>query len=419
MSFHFSGSSTSQSGTTASALPTHIEQLLAGAPDIGNTHTAMQLIRTRAEFEALEVEWNTLFERAARPEQMFQSFNWLWHWAQHFTTPDRADFAIVTMRRGGTLVGVLPLVVERAFGLRQLAFMGAPVSQYGDALLVEDDFAANTVEGALRFAIASTRPDVVRFAKVRDGSSIAAALPRFGASLTAAEEAPYIDLTRYATFAAYQARFSNKARKNRRRLERRLEELGAIDAQWDIAGQAGSDAAAATLVLKRAWLKSRGQLSRAFADPRTDAFFADVCAGQMRSAGASVSLLRSGGEIANAAISVNAKGRQALHILAYGRKFEKCAPGVLHVEKLIEQAFGQGLRIFDFLAPRHEYKNEWADGTVRVTDYAVPVTVLGRLYTRAYLGFARERGKAAVKAAAGHLRGPLSFVQSAARRLGA
>jgi CelD/BcsL family acetyltransferase involved in cellulose biosynthesis len=318
----------------------------------------------------------------------------------------------VTVRQHGVLIGVLPLVVERVFGLKQLAFMGAPVSQYGDVLMAPDASAAETIANALRFAIKRTHADLVRLAKVRDGALITVALSQFGVTTTAAEEAPYIDLTKYGSFAAYQERFSNKARKNRRRLERRLEERGAIDVLWDLSGSAGAAAATASLTLKRAWLKERGQLSLAFADPRTDAFFADACTGTARPSGAGVSLLRSGGEIANAAVTVTAKGTQALHILAYDNAFEKCAPGVLHVEKLIEHAFAQGLQTVDFLAPRHDYKNEWADGAVRVADYAVPVTVLGRVYAHAYLGCARERAKAVVKAAAAHMRAPLSFLQS-------
>ncbi len=411
MSFHFAGPPLSQAGTAAPALPLRIAHVLTGVPMAAAGAVALHLVRTRADFEALEGEWNALFERTARPEQMFQSFHWLWHWTQHFTKPGTEDLAIVTVRQSGVLVGVVPLVIERAFGLKQLAFMGAPVSQYGDVLIAAD-VPAEALAAALRFAVTSTRADLVRLAKVRDGSQIAAALSRFNATETAAEEAPYVDLTKYTDFDAYQERFSNKARKNRRRLERRLEERGAVDAGGALEGSAGAAAATATLRLKRTWLKQRGQLSRAFADKRTDAFFAAACAQQTHPAGANVSLLRSGGAIANAAITVTAKGTQALHILAYDSAFEKCAPGVLHVEKLLEQAFAQGHQTFDFLAPRHDYKNEWADGAVRVADYAVPVTVLGRLYTHAYLGFVREQAKAAVKAAANHVRAPLSFLQS-------
>jgi CelD/BcsL family acetyltransferase involved in cellulose biosynthesis len=415
MSFQFSGASASHSGTTVPDLPKHVEGLLTAVAAVVPAQAEMQLIRTRAAFEALETEWNALFDAAARPEQMFQSFNWLWHWTQHFTRPDTGDLAIVTIRRSGQLVGVLPMVLERACGLRQLAFMGDPVGQYGDVLSY--GAAGGTIAEALRFAIQQTRSDLVRLAKVRDGALIAAALAEFDAVLTASEEAPFIDLTKHSNFDAYQKRFSSKALKNRRRLDRRLEERGPVVAQWDLVGEAGADAALATFALKRTWLKERGQLSRAFADQRTDAFFASVCAQQVRPAGGNAAVLRPGTDIANAAITVTAKGTQVLHILAYDRQFEKCSPGVLHIEKMIARAFEQRLTTFDFLAPRHDYKTEWADGAVRVADYAIPVTALGRIYTRAYLGFAREHMKGAVKAAANHMRGPLSFLQSAVSAL--
>ena len=186
---------------------------------------------------------------------------------------------------------------------------------------------------------------------------------------------------------------------------------------WDLPGEAGADAARTTMVFKRAWLKTRGRLSRAFADARTDRFFADVCRGDVRPAGTSVHLLTSNGEIANAAITVTANGRQALHILAYGLKFEKCAAGILHVEALIRRAFETGIRTFDFLAPRHDYKLEWADGAVRVADYALPATMLGRAYTYVYLGFVREHVKSAINQAPGTIAKPIALLQAFAKAL--
>ena len=44
----------------------------------------LALITGRAQFEALELEWNALFARAGRAWQIFQTFNWLWHWANDY-----------------------------------------------------------------------------------------------------------------------------------------------------------------------------------------------------------------------------------------------------------------------------------------------------------------------------------------------
>ena len=178
----------------------------------------LQLVTTRAGFDALEAEWNELFARAGRPEQMFQTFNWLWHWANHFTAANADALAIVTIRAGGRLVGVVPLAIERVLGLRQLVFMGAPVSQYGDAVVDTDHCDGATLERALTFAAATARADVMRLAKVREDAAMAGALGRLKATLTSAEEAPAIDMTKAGSMAVYETRFSTKARKNHRRL---------------------------------------------------------------------------------------------------------------------------------------------------------------------------------------------------------
>ena len=410
--FQFGTAETAPAGAGADVAGRSRDGLTGGATE------TLHLITTRAGFDALEAEWNALFDRAGRGEQMFQSFNWLWHWANHFLADDADALAIVTVRRGGRLAGVLPLLTERVAGLKQLVFLGAPVSQYGDAVIETMPDQDAVLGRALALAIGATGAAVVRLAKVRDDAAIAPVMRRLGATITSAEEAPFADLAKTGTQAAYDARFSTKWKKNRRRLERRLGEHGAIELDWNQKGRDAAAAAVTTMVLKRAWLKTRGQLSRAFADERSDRFFADVCAGKIRPAGGQVSLLKSGGEIANGAITVTVKGRQAVHILAYGLKFEKCAAGILHVEKMIEQAFATGVTTIDFLAPRHDYKLEWADGAVRVADFALPVTLAGRVYSRLYLGLVRERLKAVIRAAPRALTGPVAMIQAAIKMAG-
>jgi hypothetical protein len=44
----------------------------------------IEIVRERARFDELEEAWSDLFRRAAQPHQVFQSFNWLWHWCNHY-----------------------------------------------------------------------------------------------------------------------------------------------------------------------------------------------------------------------------------------------------------------------------------------------------------------------------------------------
>jgi CelD/BcsL family acetyltransferase involved in cellulose biosynthesis len=348
-----------------------------------------EVIRARAGFDALEGEWNALFERCGRSEQMFLTFNWLWHWANHYLDHN-SELAIVTGRSNGRLVLIWPMQVERPAGLRQLAFMGAPVSQYGDVLIEDGPSQADLLDQSWDFIIATLKTDLIRLAKVREDAVIAPLLVAKGFRVTGFEEAPFATLSGTANYAAFEERFSPKLRKNRRRQLRRLEERGPIEVSNLKGSEAAADAVSLAMTLKRAWLNHRGLVSKAFSDQRIDRFFGDVARAVDRPCGVAVSELRTNGECADLSISVTCKGRQAIHILSYAMKFEKFGAGNHHLEVALQRAYDDGIQVYDFLAPRHAYKMEWADGCVVVNDHALALSPFGRLYTDVYLAKIRE-----------------------------
>ncbi|HRN84964.1 MAG TPA: cellulose biosynthesis protein CelD, partial [Hyphomicrobium sp.] len=149
-------------------------------------HATLDLVSTRDGFDALETSWNALFERAGRDIHLFQTFNWLWHWANHFlpAAGERgATLAIVTAHIDGRLVLVLPLVAERVGPLTQLEWMGEPVGQYGDALIdtLPDGEGAALLRAALDFAASRTGAGALRLRRVREDSNIAPLLADMGA----------------------------------------------------------------------------------------------------------------------------------------------------------------------------------------------------------------------------------------------
>jgi CelD/BcsL family acetyltransferase involved in cellulose biosynthesis len=82
--------------------------------------------------------------------------------------------------------------------------------------------------------------------------------------------APYPDLASAPDFAAFDRRYSQKARKNRRRLMRRLEEQGAVVVSRHAGSSEARDAARAAIALKRAWTqrwRRTGKAQAASADP--------------------------------------------------------------------------------------------------------------------------------------------------------
>jgi CelD/BcsL family acetyltransferase involved in cellulose biosynthesis len=187
------------------------------------------------------------------------------------------SLAIVTGRRDGRLVMVWPLTTERVAGLSQLAWMGDPVSQYGD-ILVEPE-AAPLLGEAWSFIAHELKPDLVRLRKVRDDATIAQFLGDLSALPAERLQAPYLDLASAPDFAAFERRYSPRARRNRRRPSRRLAEQGKMAFERCSEGARARELAIKAVELKREWLNERGIGSPALADPSFASFFADVATG--------------------------------------------------------------------------------------------------------------------------------------------
>ncbi|MCC7252162.1 GNAT family N-acetyltransferase [Hyphomicrobium sp.] len=372
----------------------------AAGPDRA-TEITLDLVTTRAGFDALETSWNDLFARAGRDIHMFQTFNWLWHWANHFLPEPGAagpQLAIVTGRVDGRLVMVWPLVLERIGMLKRLSWMGEPVSQYGDVLIDDVPDARSLLRSACDLVTRRTGASVMQLRKVREDSAIAPLLAEMNAMVTAELAAPYLDLVSAPTFAVYEGRYSNNARRKRTRLRRKLAERGALATVCYTDGAEAEGLAAETFALKRRWLHERGLVSPALSDPRTAAFFADATRAASHPAGCHVMGLVSAGRPVALEIGVRCKGRTATHVIAYDLEFEKSSVGALLMEDSIRGAFADGMAVFDLLAPGDRYKLEWADAAVAVRDWALPVSFAGRLYAVVYIGFAKTALKRGVEA---------------------
>jgi CelD/BcsL family acetyltransferase involved in cellulose biosynthesis len=383
----------------------YASQPRVGAGDAtGRLVADIDVVRDRSGFDALEAEWNDLYRRAGRDTQLFQSFNWNWHWANHYLPSAPAarggpSLAIVAVRRHGRLVMLWPLVAWRVGGLQVLQWMGEPASQYGD-VLAEDlgDDGLDLMRQAWHFIATSLGADAVHLRKVRADAVIAPLLGELGLLQVASEKAPYLDLASAPDFATYERRYTAKARKNRRRLGRRLAEQGPLAIERHVGGPDARSAALQAIALKRAWVGKTGRVSLAMAEERFAAFFADVAEGRCRPVGCGVTVLRSSGAPTGIAIDITDKGRCAAHVIVHDPRFDTFSAGTLLLEAWIKGASADGVATFDLLAPAYAYKHDWADGEVAVGDFTCGLTLTGRAYVRAYLGLVRPAVKAGVEA---------------------
>ncbi len=355
----------------------------------------VSVVRTRSGFDSLEDKWNDLFARCASGRHVFQSFNWNWHWANAYLAAD-AELAVMAMYRADKLVALWPLVLARLPALRLIEWMGAPVSQYGDVLIDPAEDQALILQRGWDVIGQDLRVDALHLRKVRADANVRPLLQGHQATEMLANDAPYLDIASAPDFATYETRYSAKARKNRHRLARRLAEMGEVVIEHLSDDAEAARAAHEAVALRRQTLAETGRVSPALREPRYAAFFAQAASGA-KPCGCRVTRFRVGGRLAASAIDVTAHGHRAAHIIAHDPAFDACGPGMLMVEDWVRTACADGIATLDLLAPAHGYKWDWADGSVGVCDYVLPVSAKGRLLAEPYLARVRPRIKEAVE----------------------
>ncbi len=367
-----------------------------------------QLITDFTGFEALESEWCNLFERAGGSHQLFQSYNWCWHWCQTYLNAEKKrnpiKLSIVVGRVDDLPVMIWPLITDRSMGVRYACWMGMPVSQYSDVLVEQGpNQMAWLIEG-WQFICSRLSADLICLPKVRGDSALSGLLRRLSLEPVQQNEAPYADLSKLNSYEEYASRFSARLRKNRRRQHRRLSEQGEVSVEILTDGKEACAVVDQAIEMKCRWLQNQGLVSKAFADDRIDQFFSRLLTTPDRDAGCQVSVLKVGKDIAAVMIGILCKGRYATHICAYNPdpQFVRSGAGSLLMDATVQTCLNNGLSNFDMMAPGDAYKYEWADATVMVNDYSVPLTPRGRAF--AVFGACTYSAKAAFETTPQRLR---------------
>ena len=342
----------------------------------------IRIVADRSAFDALEAPWSDLFDKVARPDQVFQSFNWLWHWANHFLDA-RVELALITGWRAGRLVMVWPLVRTRVAGVRVLRWMGEPASQYGDVLVEPGPHAGAMLCQGLEI-LRTMDVDLALLRKVRRTATVSGLLATEGLS-TACSKAPRLDFAEAQSFAEVERQFSAKDRSSRRRLGRRLAETGQVAFEDRVEGARAAALTLQAIALKLANLKASGQCSPALEQAATQAFFADAMSSVERPVGAMINAIVRDGRPIGVALSLVCKGEGFGHILAHDSLCDKQGVGVLLAEQVFRSAHRRGLGGFDMLAPADCFKLKWASSVAKLDDWVVPLNRRGRWFVRLWV----------------------------------
>lgn len=333
--------------------------------------------------EALEADWRALELRAAGLSQVFQSFDWCAAWAWARAGERCLGLNIVTVRIGGRLVLVWPLMRVCVGPLCILRWLSDPYSQYGDVLIDSDVDREEVLAAAWSRIRTLPRIDAIRLRHVRSDAIAASFLSRHCQPVGEADTAPALDLTRFANEAAYDARYTKTQRRRRRRIRQELEEKGALDFRLLRSGAEFDRLIERIIAEKRHWLVERGLHSLPLADPRMVDFIRRLASG--RTLELVLSVLSCGGEPVAYEIGLRFGRHHFGYITAHDHRLTDASPARLHMDLSQRRALSDGMRVFDLMVPGDPHKLSWSNMAMEVFDFCAPLTPLGHLYGLAYL----------------------------------
>lgn len=368
------------------------------AVESGERHS-IEIIGCPEDVSKLAEEWQGLHRSNTVNRLYFQSFSWTVAWLSSFATlQDYQQLAIVVARSEGRLRAICPFVLTHKRGMTHLCWAGGPASQYGDVLTDGSPASPNAVIDAVEFAVNTLKPDVVHLRKVRQDAAVQAWLAQVEAHQTGVEQAPYISFDAGLSLDEFSARYSGKARKNRRRLRRRLCETGRITTEVLGPGGGACGALKAAISFKQQWLRDRGHLTSALRNASVVDMLCAFVDGPILDGKPFVSVMRRDQETTlSVQFGIISNDRLALHVIAYNPQAEKLGAGVLHMEDTIRYCIDNGLSELDLLAPNAAYKRDWSDSAMPVADYVVARSLKGRLYAQAYLNTTRDLLKSGIE----------------------
>jgi CelD/BcsL family acetyltransferase involved in cellulose biosynthesis len=327
----------------------------------------VERIETTDGFAALRHDWNALLE-TSRSRCAFLTHEWLFAWWKHLAA-GRTLF-ILTSRKQGNLVGILPLAVRRPqysrMIPRSLELLGTGLigSDYLDAIVmpgVEHEVMEAFSQHLLRAGM------LVHLAAIRRGSSIVADLATRLSDIgwtmvdTAINICPYIDL-RGHTWETYLSTLGSSHRYNFNRRLKNLQRDHSVQIEIVRAPEQAQAALEAVIGLHHKRWSSK-EPSEAFQNAQTVAFhreFVDAAAAQ--------------GWLRILLVRIDGVPAAALYGFRYGETFyfyqsgfdpewRRQSVGLVTMGLAIQAAIEDGVAEYDFLHGREEYKFHWASQT--------------------------------------------------------
>lgn len=376
---------------TTFAIPTRIEPVAAPAPPADATapgHSRNRADVARLEYytdvAAIEAEWDALADRTGG--QLWARPGWVRAWWRAF---GRGTLDIAALRRDGQVAAVLPLARPRG-ALASVTHWHTPVfDAVGDRASVSE----------LLLMLLGPRPRRVSLGFADADSSASMALRRLGerigyrAIVRPLEHSSYIPTD--GGWNAYLTERDGTMLRELRRRKRLLEAEGVLTFEVHT-GEERLD----ELLEEGFGLDAGGWTGLASAavlsNPTMRGFYSEIAAWAVARRSLRLAFLRLNGHAIAFDLSIEENGVHYLLKTGFDPNESRFSPGKLLRYQMIERAFNNGLRLYDFLGTKGPSKDDWTPLTRERSLIQLFSPSLAGLFEWATFAFGRPLAKRAL-----------------------
>jgi CelD/BcsL family acetyltransferase involved in cellulose biosynthesis len=341
------------------------------------------------EMVAVEQDWVALEASLADGRYVFQTYHWCKIWADQFLGSGRElQLAIYAGWDGDELTFVCPLVVGRNGPFRVGYWMADPLTQYGAALIKNDDRQEERLACFWKELNKAQYMDAVWFKYIRHDSNLSPYLADEACQLKC-EQAASLNLNDFSSWEDldtwFNERHSRSSRRGRKQARRRLKGLGDVEMRHIEEPAALHRALVETLEFKAYWLEKGGLRSSTFANEGIIAVLRQLVEHKHSHSACRVYGAFVDGKAVAYDIGFVSFGRFLSHIGAFHPDYGQASPGTYLMEAIMADLASEEFKRFDLMSPAYDYKIKWASDLDDISDYALGLNMQGRLFVNGYL----------------------------------
>jgi len=368
--------------------PAQSSALESPAIGISNPNNlSIKILKNTQDMIEFESAWRKLEKQVAKPSNVFQSYDWCLSWVRT-CTPDNDcyDVHIVTVSNGDQCLLIWPMMTMCSGPFHILRWLSEPYSQYGDVLARDDKNLNPCLELAWQQLNDHPYADSIRLRHVREDATVAKFINQHARPGSHIDYAPFLEIAKFPTEAAYDNRYTKTQRRRRKRIHKALEQFGSLDFSTASKGKKFLHTLKNAITGKRTWLAERGLYSKPLISDELEPFFIDLSK-TAKTLATTASQLNAGDREVSYEIALRYQNHHFAYITAHDARLTDISPGRLHMDMSQRAALRNGLNTFDLMVPAAPHKKTWSNNSVQTRDYFIHLNARGAIYTKTYLEF--------------------------------